>query len=263
VPEGFLEAVLALAERWHGLEPHAGIIGLHVRNPDGTLQLSAGPFPTLTGTLARLALPRARRKYVMSGTGRRRPVPWVSGCCLLVRWECFEQLGGFDRDFFLYYEDVDLCRRAQGLGWTVWYDPCLSIVHHRPLHRQEMKPYLRVLTRHALMTYASKHWPRWQARVLAWLVCAEARLRQGLARRRGQRAAAGLFARLRRIAADLGRDKPGRARRRLEELIRREEERLAAPPVDRHSQPQSPRPAGGLSRQLEAARAVGDRHPGR
>ena len=51
------------------------------------------------------------------------PADWVTGCCLLVRRDCLEQLGGFDPDFFLYYEDVDLCRRAREQGWTVAFEP--------------------------------------------------------------------------------------------------------------------------------------------
>src|SRR5207247_751778 len=79
---------------------------------DGTPQLSSGSFPTLPGTLAGLARPRAQRKYrAMSASGRAH-VPWVTGCCLLVRRDCWRDLEGFAEDFFLYYDDVDLCRRA-------------------------------------------------------------------------------------------------------------------------------------------------------
>ena len=53
---------------------------------------------------------------------------------MLVRRDCFEQLGGLDETFFLYYEDVDFCRRAREAGWSVWYDPALRVTHHFPLH---------------------------------------------------------------------------------------------------------------------------------
>src|SRR5207249_7515050 len=59
-------------------------------------------------------------------TLERCRVPWVTGCCLLVRRECLEELGGLDEDYFLYYEDVDLCLRARKRGWTVWYEPNLA-----------------------------------------------------------------------------------------------------------------------------------------
>src|SRR6266852_2004214 len=63
VPEGFLEDVLQLADRVQAEEPRVGIIGLGLGNRDGTVQHSSGPFPSFFGTLARLTLPRARRKY--------------------------------------------------------------------------------------------------------------------------------------------------------------------------------------------------------
>src|SRR5262249_12301397 len=63
VPEGFAEAVLALAEELTAADPRAGVVGLQLRNADGTRQLSCGTFPTLPGTLARLAPPRAPRDH--------------------------------------------------------------------------------------------------------------------------------------------------------------------------------------------------------
>jgi GT2 family glycosyltransferase len=223
LPAEFLDGVLALAEELDAREPRAGIVGFHLRNPDGTPQLSSGPFPTLAGTLARLAVPRARRKYQrLSPQGRCRTT-WVTGCCLLLRRACLEEIGGLDEDFFLYYEDVDLCRRARAQGWSVWYEPSLRVVHHRPLHARAVPAPLRVLTRHALLTYAAKHWPGWQVRVLAGLIGVEAWVRRRAAHWRRDAATARLFGELGGIAADFGRGRLAAARRCLQRLIRREE----------------------------------------
>jgi GT2 family glycosyltransferase len=221
VPDGFLEEVLALTERIADTDLRAGIVGLGLRNSDGSPQGSAGPFPTLAGTLARLLLPRHRRKYLALPASRRRRVPWVTGCCLLVRRDCWQQLGGFDEHFFLYYEDVDLCRRARDLGWSVWYEPGVRVTHHAPLHARAVPPRLRVFTRHALLTYAARHWPRWHLRILAGIVSAEGWLRQAWARWRGDEAAAGCFAELRRIAAAVATGCPLAARRRLLRVVGR------------------------------------------
>src|SRR5262249_18281210 len=152
-----------------------------LRNTDGTRQMSTGPEPTFWQTLARLVLPRSRRKYHGTPLRHRGRVPWATGCCLLIRRACLEQLGGFDEDFFLYSEDVDLCRRAREAGWSVWFEPSLRVIHHRPLHLRPVSAPLRVLTRHALLTFAAKHWPAWQGRLLSALVWLEARFRTGLA----------------------------------------------------------------------------------
>jgi GT2 family glycosyltransferase len=237
VAADFVDLALAAVKRLEVEEPRAGVVGLQLRNGDGSRQLSAGPFPTLAGTLGRLLAPRARRKYRTQQTRRRRPVPWVTGCGMAVRRACWQELGGFDEDFFLYYEDVDLCLRARARGWSVWYEPALRLVHHRPLHARRVPARLRFLTRLALLTYAAKHWPGWQFRFLAGVVRVEARLREWRARRLGRAAAAGLFAELRAAAADLAEGRPAAAGRRLSRVIRREEKRLERQPLGRHSQP--------------------------
>jgi GT2 family glycosyltransferase len=56
-------------------------------------------------------------------------VDWVSGACLLVRREVFEAVGLLDEGFFMYYEEVDLCRRARRAGWPCWYVPEAHVVH--------------------------------------------------------------------------------------------------------------------------------------
>jgi GT2 family glycosyltransferase len=215
VPEEFLDRVLATADRLAAAEPCVGIVGFQLRHADGSRQGSTGPFPTLANVLAGLLRPRARRRCQPLRGPRRQNVPWVTGCCLLVRRECWQALGGFDEDFFLYYEDVDLCRRACAAGWSVWYEPGVRVTHFRPLHNRPVPAPLRLMTRHALLTYGAKHWPNWQFRLLGGIVWAEAGLRQLLAHGRGQSDAATHFARLRHLAADLLRGRGLRARHRL------------------------------------------------
>ncbi len=54
---------------------------------------------------------------------------YVVGGAMLVRWACWADLGGFDEEFFLGWEDTDFCRRAREAGWEVWMLPCDPIVH--------------------------------------------------------------------------------------------------------------------------------------
>ncbi len=218
VDEGFLDGVLDLAERLEG-EPRAGVVGLGVRNDDGSRQPSTGPFPTLAGTLWRLLLPRARRKCHFYSPREGSSVPWATGCCLLVRRRLLDELGGLDPDFFLYYEDVDLCRRAGERGWEVRYEPAPAAVHHRPLHRRAVGPHLRLLTRHALLTYALKHWPHWQGRLLARLIGAEAWLKRWRAAWRGDADGVRVFEELGRLADEMRTGRHDVARHRLERVV--------------------------------------------
>jgi GT2 family glycosyltransferase len=229
----FVEEVLALINRLDAQSPSVGIVGLGLRNDDGSRQMSSGPFPTLWGTLARLLLPRWRRKYSATPPDQPSQVNWVTGCGLLVRRRCWDELGGFDPSFFLYYEDVDLCHRARAMGWDVWHEPGVALVHHHPLHTRPVPPALRLVTRHALLSYARKHWPRWQFRSLAWIVRLEAWWKRRSAHRRGDSDAAEAFATLDGVAADLLDGRLGAAGRRLQHAVRRREETYGALSVGR------------------------------
>jgi GT2 family glycosyltransferase len=215
VPDGFLDDVLAALDATTAADAKAGVVGFRLRNPDGSGQASAGPFPTLPNTVRGLLLPRSRRKCRHHDGPARRPVPWVTGGCLLVRRDCLAALGGLDEGFFLYYEDVDFCRRAWAAGWSVWYDPGLEVTHHWPLHARTVPAPLRLMTRHALLTYARKHWPAWQAAALGGLVWAEAGVRQLTARVCGDRPAAATYADLRRLVGDVSRGRADAARGRI------------------------------------------------
>ena len=57
-------------------------------------------------------------------------VDWVVGAALLVRREILAQIGGFDEGYFMYSEELDLCRRIKEAGWQIVYLPTAQIIHH-------------------------------------------------------------------------------------------------------------------------------------
>ena len=215
VEDGFLDDVVTFVEKLAAADPAAGVVGFRLRNRDGSSQASSGPFPTLMRTLFGLFRPRSRRKCTHRPESTRQPVDWVTGGCLLVRRDCFRQLGGLDESFFLYYEDVDFCRRATLAGWGVWFDPSLEVTHHWPLHLRRVPAPLRLMTRHALLTYARKHWPGWRSRFLSTVVWTEALARQGWAAIRADWDAAHCYDQLRRLVGDVAASRDREARRRI------------------------------------------------
>lgn len=184
-PDGLLARVVERVRRFEPNDP-PGVVGFSLRNPDGTSQPSVGVFPTLARTVWEQLIPRSRRKYQAIWRTRPGPVDWVTGACMLASACMLDEVGGMDEDFFLYYEEVALCREARRRGWRVEYDPTVEVVHLRPLQNRPVTPRMRVITRHSKTLYFRKHLPRWQFLGLCAIVAAEAMLSGFWARLRGR-----------------------------------------------------------------------------
>ena len=192
VRPGFLADLHAAVERmqaaplqYRGARRPVGMVGFQLLNPDRSRQHCAGFFPQVWWTIAGQLFARDRRKYRPLYNLRLAPVDWVTGACFLLDRRLFDQLGGMDERFFLYYEEVDFCRRAQAAGWQVAYDPAVRLVHYRPLQSRNVGLKLRMVTRHSQLYYFRKHLPRWQFALLAVATAAEAQARSWSARLAG------------------------------------------------------------------------------
>ena len=116
------------------LDSHAdaGIVGASIEDEQGAHQKSAHPFPSpLTELVAGSQLGLAARLVGVDelAEGRSQRCDWVSGAAFVVRREVFERIGGLDEGYFLYFEEVDFCRRARRAGWTCWTVADARIVH--------------------------------------------------------------------------------------------------------------------------------------
>jgi GT2 family glycosyltransferase len=113
----------------------AEIVGPRLEGPDGTLQCSVFRFPSVLGELEqglRLGLAtRLLSKWVVAPPppSVARSTDWVSGACLMARRSVLERVGLLDEGYFMYYEEVDFCRRAARAGFSCWYEPAARVVH--------------------------------------------------------------------------------------------------------------------------------------
>lgn len=164
--KGALDALLEAARRW----PGAGCLGPAIRTPSGQLYPSARAFPSLGRGIGHALLGpfwpgnRWTRSY---RSEQGRPVEgttgWLSGSLMLLRREAWEQVGGFDPKYFMYCEDMDLCRRLSEAGWTNVYVPS-AVITHVGGHATRARSASMLREHHrALFTYLSEHYrgARW------------------------------------------------------------------------------------------------------
>jgi N-acetylglucosaminyl-diphospho-decaprenol L-rhamnosyltransferase len=119
-------------------EPGVAVAGPKLVYPDGSVQPSRRRFPTLaTLFLESTQLQRfspnnaVLRRYYVADRSDDEPqeVDWLVGACLCIRALAVEQVGLFDERFFMYSEELDLCRRFRAAGWQVAYEPRAEVVH--------------------------------------------------------------------------------------------------------------------------------------
>ncbi|WP_204112517.1 glycosyltransferase family 2 protein [Shimia biformata] len=115
--------------------PDAGVAGSFIYGSDGVPHHSAFRFPSIAGEFegaARLGfISRVLSNYVVP-----LPIPnvttrvdWLAGASMMLRRSVVEQVGLFDENFFLYFEETDLCRRVVNAGWKIDYAPGSRVEH--------------------------------------------------------------------------------------------------------------------------------------
>lgn len=117
----------------------AGIVGCKLLNPDMTIQPSVRAFPTLA-VFGMLFLKLHRlfsgmqfwKRYMMNNFdySREQSVDQVMGAGFLIRNGVIKKLGPLDTAFFIWFEEVDYCKRAKNAGWEVIYTPHAEIMHY-------------------------------------------------------------------------------------------------------------------------------------
>ncbi len=152
------EGSVATLRKFLATRPDVALVGPRIVDGKGALYPSARRFPDLLEALGHGFLGQFwpgnpfSRRYRMNdwdhATSRR--VDWVSGACFLARRSAWEAVGGFDRAYFMYLEDVDLCWRLGRAGWAVAYEPEAQVVHVQGVSA-DRHPYRMLLAHHVSM----------------------------------------------------------------------------------------------------------------
>lgn len=105
--------------------------------PDGTAQANLRRWATPASELARAAATGpisrwlGREPVSLAELSAPPPAQWASGACLGIHRDVIERLGGLDEGFFMYFEDMDYCRRALEAGFRLAFDPEARVVHFK------------------------------------------------------------------------------------------------------------------------------------
>ena len=129
---GSLDQLLAAARRW----PTGAAFGPLIHTPEGLVYPSARALPSLVRGVGHALLgwwwpsnPFTAAYRVERETPRERTAGWLSGSCLLLRRDAFDEIGGFDPGYFMYFEDLDLGDRFGQAGWQNVYVPSAVVLH--------------------------------------------------------------------------------------------------------------------------------------
>lgn len=129
---------LSTLVRFLDRHPRAGVAAPQILFPEGHIQPSCRRFPTLSTVfweatgLDRMFPQHPLFGYYLMGDWDHqtlRQVDQPMGACLMVRRAALDQAGDFDERFFLFFEEVDLCRRLKSAGWEIYFVPQAQIVH--------------------------------------------------------------------------------------------------------------------------------------
>lgn len=142
------------------------VVGPRILNPDGTTYPSARTDPGPGTAAGHALLGRVRPENRFTRAYRQldadpdtaRDVDWVSGAALWFRRSALDRVGGWDERFFMFLEDVDVCRSLTGAGGRVRYEPAARVVHVVGASRAGRPVSMSLAHHRSAYAYAKKWW---------------------------------------------------------------------------------------------------------
>ncbi len=159
----------AICKTWEFMrqKKDAGIAGCKIQNEDGTLQTSVRRFPDLLSHIIILLklhnfFPNFEsiKKYYMSGWpyNETKVVDQVMGAFYMIRREVLKKIGLLDEHFYIWYEEVDLCKRTLKAGWKTYFYANAQIIHQKgQSFSKRTKLVKQLIFNRSLLYYFFKH----------------------------------------------------------------------------------------------------------
>lgn len=143
--------------------PQAGAAGSMLLNPDGTLQTSCYPAPTLVREFWRLfhldtIRPFGIYRMANWDTEQAREVDVIQGASLILRRTALNQVGLLDDTYFMYTEEVDLCYRLQKSGWSLYWVPHSKVIHYGGQSTQQVAVKMFLCLYESKLIFIRKHY---------------------------------------------------------------------------------------------------------
>jgi hypothetical protein len=147
-----------------------GLVAPRLLYPDRRRQFSWAPAMGVPGE----ALQKLRNPWERFGWTHRRPPrwsrrwidqDWFTAACVLVRRQAYEEVGGFDERYFLYFEDVDFCLRLRQAGWKLSEDDGAIALHVKG--GSAAPGAIDFAYRRSQLLYYRLHRPAWELRFLS------------------------------------------------------------------------------------------------
>lgn len=151
--------------------PDTGIVGPALVYPDGSIRPSARSFPSIKDLFIKRLHPKKwhedfEKKRKNQEQSKAIDVDWMVGACLLMKADLYRSLGGYDERFFLFFEDIDLCRRVKNMGKKVVYLPHVHVLDRKG--RLSGSSIFSLFTRKTTRIHvasAIKYFWKWGARI--------------------------------------------------------------------------------------------------
>jgi len=154
------------------INPQCGALGANLLDDRGKPERSFARFPSLKNLILTHIFSKRWRYGSLKGSYCLEKVTiaevdWILGAFLLTEKDLMEQIGGWDENFFLYGEDLDLCYRLKLRGYSILYNSGINILHHGPSPWTDLK-YKYVYK--ALLLFYLKHYTRWKYELLRFFM---------------------------------------------------------------------------------------------